>query len=414
MNGIFQAIHRAARSIAPCAFALTLALGTPVAAQNPFEAAVRVDDQIVTNFEISQRMRFLEVLNAQGDLRQQAIDALVNERLQVDAALRLGVSASPEEIEAGLNEFAARANLGPEQFLNQMGQAGIAPETVRDFIANGITWRNVVRTRFGSRAQITEEDIDEAIELGTVLGGGIEILLAEIIIPVTPENQANLVSELLRLREQIGGRTEVFSEAASRFSAAPTRENGGLTGWRPLQELPEGLRERFLTMGVGRVTEPVPLGGGQAYALFQMRGQREVEAPQLPITAIDYVSIAIPGGRSTEALTRAEQLRVSVDTCNDFNGVIPGGFERQSVAPGALPDDVALALRSLDNHEMSTSVTRNNGTVLLALMLCDRVTAEPEIGRDAVRERLVGQRIEAYANSYLEELRADANIVYLN
>lgn len=393
---------------------LALGLSAPVAAQNPFEVAVRIDDAIVTNFEISQRMQFLEVLNAQGDLREQAIEALVNERLQVEAALGLGVEASPEEIETGLQEFAARANLSPEQFLREMAQAGVAPETVRDFVANGITWRNVVRTRFAGRAEIDEDDIDDALEFSTVLGGGIEVSLAEIIIPVVPENQANLETELARLGSQINGDTAQFSEAARRFSAAPTREAGGVTGWRPLSELPEGLRDRFLTMYVGQVTEPIPIGGGQAFALFQYRGQREVEAPELPVTAIDYVSIAIPGGRTPEALGEAERLRNAVDECNDFNGVIPGGFERASVPPSALPQDVALALRSLDELEMSTSVTRNNGTVLLALMLCDRIRAEPEIGREAVQARLFGERLQALANGYLEELRAEADISYLN
>ncbi len=391
-----------------------LGLGAPAQAQNPFEVAVRVDDAIVTNFEISQRIQFLEVLNAQGDLREQAIEALVNERLQTEASLALGVEASPEEVETGLEEFAARANLGPEQFLREMASAGIAPETVRDFVANGITWRNVVRTRFGAQAQIEDDDIDTAMELGTVLGGGIEISLAEIIIPLTPENQENLVTELARLGSQVNGNTEQFSEAARRFSAAPTREAGGVTGWRPLLELPDGLRDRFLTMYVGEVTEPIPLGGGQAYALFQYRGQREVEAPDLPITAIDYVSIAIPGGRTPEALGEAQRLRNAVDVCNDFNGVIPGGFQRASVAPNTLPEDVSLALRTLDENEMSTSVTRSGGTVLLALMLCDRVRAEPEIGREAVRARLLGQRLEMMADNYLEELRAEASIIYSN
>lgn len=395
------------------AVALTCA-AMPASAQNPFSVAVRVDDAVITNYEIGQRVRFLEVLNAQGDLLTQATDALINERLQVTAALGLGVSASPEEVEAGVREFAARANLGAEAFLRQMGQQGIAPETIRDFIANGITWRNVVRARFAAQAQIDDTDVERALEFGTILGGGIELLMAEIIIPLTPQNQENLVAELGRLGQQLNGDTEQFSAAAERFSAAPTRENGGLTGWRGLNQLPEGLRERFQNMGYGEVTEPLPLGGGQAYALFQYRGEREVEAPRLPVVSIDYVSIAIPGGRSAEALEQAAQLDSAVDVCNDFNGVIPGGFTLHSTAPRDLPSDVALALRTLDNGEMTTAVTRNNGTVLYALMLCDRVTSEPEQGFDGIREALFGQRLSALAAGYLEQLRAEARITREN
>ncbi len=419
MNGLLSAT-RPLRQLAPKLVRVALVTGAlgfaaaTASAQNPFSVAVRVDDTVITNYEISQRVQFLEALNAQGDLRQQATDALVNERLQVTAALGLGVAASPEEIEAGLAEFASRANLGSEAFLRQLAQQGIAPETVRDFVANGITWRNVVRTRFASQAQIDDTDIERALEFGTILGGGIEILLAEIIIPLTPENQENLVSELGRLGQQLNGDTEQFSAAAERFSAAPTREAGGLTGWRPLNQLPDGLRERFQTMGYGQVTEPIPLGGGQAFALFQFRGQREVEAPRLPVVSIDYVSISIPGGRTPETLEQAARLDDAVDVCNDFNGVIPGGFTVHSEPPSQVPSDVALALRTLDNGEMTTAVTRNNGTVLYALMLCDRVTSEPEAGFDGIRERLFGQRLEGLAENYLEQLRAEARITREN
>lgn len=418
MNGMVLAALRLRQMTQQVAALLVLCLGVavaaPAAAQNPFSVAIEVDDSVVTNYEISQRMLFLQALNAQGDLRQQAIEALVNERLQVSAGLAVGAEASPDAIEAGLGEFAARANLGPEQFLRQMGQAGVAPETVRDFVANGITWRNVVRARFAPLVEITDEDVERALELGTVLGGGIEIALAEIIIPVTPENQSNLQSELGRLGSQINGDVEQFSEAARRFSAAPTREAGGVTGWRPLNQLPEGLRDMFMNMGYGQVSQPVPLGGGQAYALFQFRGQREVTSPRLPITAIDYVTVAIPGGRSAEALAEAARLNNAVDVCNDFNGVIPHAFERHNVPPSQVPDDIALALRTLDHHEMTTAVTRNNGTVLLAVMLCDRVSAEPEAGVDGIREQLFGQQMQRLSANYLEQLRGEARINYVN
>lgn len=394
--------------------ALGASIATSAQAQNPFSAAVEVNDTIVTNYEISQRMLFLQVLNTQGDLREQATETLINERLQLDAGLAVGAEASPEAIEAGLAEFAARANLGPEQFLRQMGQQGIAPETVRDFVANGITWRNVVRARFRPLVEISDEDVEAALELGTILGGGLEVALAEIIIPVTPDNQATLATELGRLGQQINGDVEQFSEAARRFSAAPTREAGGVTGWRPVDGLPPGLRDRFTNMGYGQVTEPVPLGGGQAYALFQYRGQREVTSPRLPFTAIDYVTVAIAGGRSPEGLAEAARLNNAVDVCNDFNGVIPGGFEQHIVAPNQVPEDIALAIRTLDNHEMTTAVTRNNGTVLLAVMLCDRVSAEPDVGFAGIRSQLLGQQLERLAANYIEELRAEARIIYAN
>ncbi|WP_416916197.1 MAG: hypothetical protein ACMUJJ_05165 [Roseicyclus sp.] len=152
------------RILAPLALAAAALLpGAMAAAQSPFSAAVRINDGIVTWYEIEQRALFLEVLRAPGDLRAEAMETLVNERLQIGEAERMDVLATPEEIEAGVAEFASRTDLSVDEFLAVISDEGVAPETFRDFVANGISWRNVVRTRFGPRVQITEADIDEAL-----------------------------------------------------------------------------------------------------------------------------------------------------------------------------------------------------------------------------------------------------------
>ena len=147
-------VHRVLRALA-FALALPLGLAAPLAAdaQSPFSAAARVNDAIVTNFEIDQRALFLQVIRTPGELRSVALESLVNERLQLAEARRLGVVASDQEIAEGIAEFAARAELSAEEFLDAIGEEGVAPETFRDFVANSISWRNVVQVRFGARAR---------------------------------------------------------------------------------------------------------------------------------------------------------------------------------------------------------------------------------------------------------------------
>ena len=69
-----------------------------------------------------------------------------------------------------------------------------------------------------------------------------------------------------------------------------------------------------------------------------------------------------------------------------------------------------MAVGTLDDGEISLDVTRQGGTVLLAVMLCERVFGEPEGGLEAVRGRLFGEALESYASGLLAELRADAII----
>jgi peptidyl-prolyl cis-trans isomerase SurA len=395
-----------------CAMTLAVPLALPAtmaAAQSPFSTAVRVNDSIVTWYEIDQRTAFLEVLRAPGDLRAEAMETLVNERLQVSEAVRMGVVATPEEIEAGVAEFAGRADMGAEQFINAIAEEGVEPETFRDFVANGISWRNVVRNRFAALVRVSDADVDAALQFAPRLDGA-SILLAEIVVPLTPENEETLGSELARLADDLNFDTDTFSEAARRFSAATTREDDGLTGWRPLDAIPPQLREDMVLLAFGETYGPVSLG--PAVAIFQMRGLSEGPYRARTVTSVDYATIPLPSIATEEGAAAAASLRADIDVCNDLYGQHPGAFERVDQPLGAIPGDIAMALAALDAGEMSFSVTRNAGATTLAVMLCGRTVAEPEAGREAARQQLFAQRLEQYAEALLEELRADAMITY--
>lgn len=389
------------------ALALSLVPLTPATAQSPFSAAVTVNDQIVTHYEITQRVLFLEVLNAPGDLQEQARETLINERLQREVGERFGMLASIDDIEEGMAEFAGRANMNTEAFLGALQNEGISPETFRDFVAAGITWRNIVRARFGPRAQVTEEEIDRALTL-SASDGGAQINVAELVVPVTPENADQIRADIARLAQELDGSIGAFSEAARAYSAAATGRQGGGLGWRPLSAIPPQLRAILLPMNVGDVTDPVPLG--PAIAIFQLRGLDETGFVSPEVMAVEYAEVLIPGGQSAEAVAEAQDLRDSIDTCDDLNGVRPGGFELVSLPIEDVPGDISLELTRLDANEVSTGLTRANGTQLLFLMLCGRSTELPEGGRDEVRQALFQQRLESYAQGYLAELRADAII----
>ncbi|QBY02618.1 peptidylprolyl isomerase [Rhodophyticola sp. CCM32] len=388
---------------------LTLGVGfLPAAAQQtPFAAAITVNNQAVTYYEIEQRRRFMELLNAPGNLDELARDVLVDERLQLEAGRRAGLDASPEEIEAGMVEFAARANLEPEQFIQAITNEGVDVETFRDFVSAGVIWRDVLRSRFGARAQVTEEEIDRALTLSASEGGA-RILLAELIIPVTPENNDEVRQRIQGLSDSLDGDIGAFSAAARRLSAAQTARTGGSLGWRPLSALPPQLRSILLTLNPGDVTEPVPLG--PAIAIFQLRGFEETGFVTPVVTAVEYATIVIPGVQSGTARARARALSDELDTCDDLYGVRPDGFTRDTLLIEDVPADISVELARLDENEISIGLTRQNGDVLMMLMLCGRSTELPEGGREEVRQALFAQRLESYASGYLAELRADAII----
>ena len=380
-------------------------------AQSLFSPAVTVNDKAITYFDLEQRQLFLELLGAPNASAAGARDQLIDDRLREEAYEIAGIEIGLEEVEAGMEEFASRANLTTEEFINGLGEAGVEPQTFRGFIENGIGWRELIRSQFLARARPTNEEIERALAADGG-AGGLRVLLSEIIIPVTPQTLDQVRSEADRISQLRS--TEAFSEDARRFSATETAANGGRMNWLSISELPEQLRPQILALSPGEVTPPIPLSN--AIALFQLRDIQETQSRAPRFSAIDYAAYYIPGGRTEAALAEAANIRARIDNCDDLYGVAFGKpeevLERGSLPPSEIPQDIAVELAKLDPGEVSTALTRSNGQTLVFLMLCGR-TAElnEEASRQEVGNALLQQRLSAFADSYLDQLRADALII---
>ena len=335
---------------------------------------------------------------------------MIEERLRKQAMREAGIEAAPEDVQVGIDEFAARGQLSTEQFLQLLADAGVYPETVRDFVADQLSWRDYVSARFLSQARPSEDEINRA--MGQAGSGGLQVLMSEIIIPVTPQTlaQAELLAEEISLLEGY----DAFSSAATQYSAAGTRNDGGRLEWLNLTDLPPALQPVILGLSNGDITQPLSLPN--AIALFQLRGIRETSSSTPRYSKIDYAIYNMAGGRSAETLARAAKLREEVDTCDDLYGIAKGQpaevLQRFDSSPSEIPRDVALELSKLDLNEVSTTLTGNNGQTLKFLMLCTRTLDRGEdTSRVDVANALTQQRLQAFADSLIEQLRADATII---
>ena len=382
----------------------------PVAAQNMFAPVVKVNDSVVTAYELEQRIRMMTLLRAPGNIQELAREQLIDDRLRMQAARIAGVNPTPEEVLDGMTEFASRANLTREEFTQALEANGVAEQTFRDFVRAGLSWRLLVQERFAGRVNLSEAEIDRA--LGASGGSSVRVLLSELIMPAPPP-QAEAVNERAQRISQITSEA-AFSAEARRYSATATRRNGGRLPWQNLEDLPPTLRSIVLGLAPGEVSAPIPLPN--AVALFQLRDIEETGFTAPTYAAIEYAAYYMPGGRSDATLAQARVLAQKVDRCDDLYGVAKGQppevLDRQALPPSEIPTDIAFELSKLDPGEVSTALTRANGQNLMFLMLCGRTTEiNDDFDRDQFALGLRNQRLASLAESYLSQLRADARIV---
>ncbi len=241
---------------------ILLATGLPGHAQNVYAPAVRVNDSVVTFYDVDQRTRLLEALGARGDVRALAVEQLTEDRLKVEAASALGIELPEGALVTGIEEFAAQRGLSFDDVINVLVQREIDRQTMDDFVEAGLVWREVVQSRFRERAMPSETDLDLALEIQA--NTPVELIqLSEIALPFAERGEAETIAFADRLARDLA-RGGDFGAAARSFSRSGTAAQGGLLEPVPAMRLPPAIRTQVLLLEPGQVTRPVPISGGLA------------------------------------------------------------------------------------------------------------------------------------------------------
>ena len=136
---------------------------------NTFKVAVEVNDQIITNYEISQRIKMLETFGAKSVSKKEVINSLINERLYTYSAIELETLPDNSEIDKGLDDFAKRGNLNKKDLLAYLDSRNVSQETLIAYITAGLTQRKVIQKKFVNNIIISQGDIASVIDTENLL-----------------------------------------------------------------------------------------------------------------------------------------------------------------------------------------------------------------------------------------------------
>lgn len=400
----------------------------PAVAQNPFEPIIYINDSVVTRYELNQRISFMSVLGAQNTSEQAAREALIDDRLRMQAARELGIEVTDEGLQAGLEEFASRGGMTAAQFTAALERAGVEPQSFRDFVRAGVAWRGVIRQRLLGQVTVSDAEVERALTRIIETPIVTNVLLSEIIIPA-PEGEEQAAKARADAIVASKPTESQFAAAARQYSASGSAAQGGRLNWLPVDNMPPTLRPIILALQPGQTTQALQVQG--AVIVFLLRDTRGTLRPGAREQVLDYLTLpfATPG----EAASVAALSRTCDDLYQQVGPTLAPLVQRQTVAQNAIPALIATQLASMDDNE--AAVVNYGGRADL-VMLCSRepvllaemqkpvaTTAAPEDGveaavpdaqgipdREMMREQLFNQKATALADAYLAELRADALI----
>ena len=234
--------------------------------------AVIVDDGVIMESQIKSSLLDMESRYEQqnipkpdiGVLREQVIESLIIEELQLQLAQRAGIRISDTELNNSIIRIANNNEMILEEFIAYIEENGESYEDLRENVRKQMIIQRIQRGRVGSEIDITEKEFNAFLATDESLDElEPELLVMQIL--VKNIEQANNI--LLRLE---GG--EDFSDIAKSESLIGNADNGGIMEWRKLDTMPELFANALDNKKVGYITQPIETGAG--YHILKLEEKR--------------------------------------------------------------------------------------------------------------------------------------------
>ncbi len=370
-----------------------------------FAPLIQVNNTVITKFEFDQRVKFLSALKFPGNSNQLAQTQLIEERLKESEAEKLNIFVSDEEIEDAMNRFASRANLSLNEFNAELKKLGIYSRTFRSYVKTKVTWQKVIMKRFGAKSNVSNLQLTRSKSIAKY-EDTVQVLLTEIIIPFSSQDireKESIAHQLKNIKS-----TEEFSNAARKYSKAPTANLGGRIKWQNFDKLPEIVKPIIFGLSPGEVSEPIRLP--KAIALFQLRDIRENKDGKTEAELLDFVTV----NANLSDLKSLEHIKRNFHNCNDLAATIGDQieltFSRSIHFSDELPESIATVLEYLDPNEAKIVI---DGEKSKLLILCERNYEEKSTINSIENDKNVLQntRLKYLARTLLETLKDNARIV---
>lgn len=199
--------------------------------------------------------------------KDKARDELIDERLKLQAARQLNVLADDAEVDKVLSGMAERNKMNLDQFSAHMAQMGTDIRTMRSRFKAEMSWREVIRQRFGRQVAITERDVDRFVAQAPQADDQVELQVQRITLPVPAKVDQGVIAQRIAEADGIAQRYTGCANTKSLAATVAGAKFEDLGTMKPGM-IPEPTRSLLLNATEGDMLPPsVSQGAIELWAL---------------------------------------------------------------------------------------------------------------------------------------------------
>jgi peptidyl-prolyl cis-trans isomerase SurA len=394
-----------------------------------------VNDGVVLNSDldaellaVSERLHEQKLeLPPQNVLRQQVLERLVLQELQVQRANKAGIKVSDENVNAALEDVARRNKMTLSQLPDALAQQGVDYATYRDEIRREIMLQMLRQRDVLQHISVTPREIDKFIEKQShAPSERSEYNVSHILIAVGQEASPMQVDSASHRAQEVYERAkggEDFAKLAVAYSNSQTAFDGGALGWRKGSELPTFLTDVVAKLKPGEVSEPLRTPTGfHIVRLNEVRGagaQTAVE-DQIHVRHILMKTTELADDATVKQKLTAVRNRILAG--EDFSGLAqtvsedPGsavdGGDLGWTGPNAFTPEFEQVIQSLKDNEISEPFKSQYGWHIAQVLGHRRFDNTDEMRRRQAMEAIRASKADEETELWLRHMRDEAYVEY--
>ncbi|MDF1820497.1 MAG: peptidylprolyl isomerase [Alcanivoracaceae bacterium] len=356
-------------------------------------------------------------------LREQVLDRMILERLQLAQAERGGIKVDDTSLNEALAGIARGNDLSLEEFVRAVEADGLSWPTFREEIRSEMIISQLRQRRVGQRIRITDREVDRFLdsEMGRQLFA-VEFRLGHILVSLpdgaSPQQLAEATKKAETIMTQYRAGTP-FADLAIEFSDGQYALEGGDLGWRPAAQIPSLFTDEVIDLDTGDIVGPIRSGAGlHILKMIDRKGDVQKFVEQYKVRHVLIKPSTIRDSAASLALAR--ELRQKILDGADFSDIAraysddPGsardGGSLDWVSPGEMVDAFEQRMTQTPVGDLSGVFETPFGWHFLQVTDTRTADMSEDFRRMKARQALHKRRFEEELDLWLQELREEAFI----
>jgi peptidyl-prolyl cis-trans isomerase SurA len=358
-------------------------------------------------------------------LRQQILERLVIQEVQLQRAEHAGIKVPDEVLNDSLKDVAKRNNMTLDELPRALESQGINYAAYRDSIRKEMTIQMLRQRDVLARIIVTPREIDQYLEKEQGSGENREYDVSHILLSLPEAASPGQLEEVQARAADIVQRArdgEDFAQLAVSYSNSQTALEGGALGWRKGAQLPTFIAELVAGMQAGQVSDPVRTPSGfHIIRLNDLRGaQEQVMVNQVHVRHIlmhtnelqDDETVRQKLNALRERVLKGEDFAGLAATTSEDTASAAEGGDLGWTGPGTFVPEFERAISALQENEISEPFQSQYGWHIAQLLGRRVHDNTDEVRRQHAFNTLRESKADEETELWLRRLRDEAFIEY--